>query len=102
MIRRVPFTNRIEKVPLPLPIAQRHKEIQLYIDFFFINGKPFLHTKSSKINFLTAHICSSRSQGQIIRVIEEVQQIYETRGFKIVAIHGDNEFDIKTFKYGLI
>ena len=62
MIRRVPFTNRIEKVPLPLPIAQRHKKIQLYIDFFFINGHPFLHTKSSKINFLTAHICSSRSQ----------------------------------------
>ena len=73
MVRRAPTKNRIERVPLPLPIAQRHKEVQLYIDFFFINGYPFLHTKSEKINFITATICSTRGQTQIIKILETVR-----------------------------
>ena len=56
MIRHVPITNKVSKVALPIQIAERHKEIHIYIDFFFINGYPFLHTKSSKLNFLTAQL----------------------------------------------
>ena len=63
MIRHVPITNKIEKVALPIQIAEIHKEIHIYIDFFFINGYPFLHTKSSKINFLAAQLCTSRAKG---------------------------------------
>ena len=33
MVRTVPIKDRIEGIPLPLPIAQRYKEVQLYIDF---------------------------------------------------------------------
>jgi len=102
MIRHVPITNKIEKVPLPIQIAERHKEIHLYIDFFFINGHAFLHTKSSKINFITAELVNSRAKGQIIKTLETVRAKYEARGFKIVAVHGDNEFDIEAVKTFLL
>ena len=98
MIRHVPITNKVEKVALPIQIAERHKEIHIYIDFFFINDYPFLHTKSSKLNFLTAQLCTSRAKGQIIKGLEKVRETYEARGFKIVAVHGDNEFDIENLK----
>ena len=48
-----PKGANIEIVPLPLPIYKHHKDIQLYIDFFFVNGYPFLETKTNKINFIT-------------------------------------------------
>jgi hypothetical protein len=70
--------------------------------FFYVNGYVFLHTKSSKINFLTTEICTSRSQHQIIQVLDRVKQTYEARGFEISAVHGDNEFDIKSVRTFLL
>jgi hypothetical protein len=102
MTRVRPTKNKIEKIPLPLPIAKHHKDIELYIDFFFINGHPFLHTKSSKVNFLTADICTSRSKAQIINTLEIVRQTYEARGFNITAIHGDNEFNIEALRTSIL
>jgi hypothetical protein len=102
MTRRIPIQNKVEKIPLPLPIATRHKQIHLYLDFFFVNGYAFLHTKSSKLNFLTSQICTSRSTGQILKVLDTVKQTYEARGFEITAVHGDNEFDIKALKTFLL
>ena len=72
------------------------------MDFFFVNGEPFLHTKTQKINFMTATHCTSRSQQQIKAVLETVIQMYNARGFEIEAFHGDNEFDIKTLKEYLL
>jgi hypothetical protein len=102
MTRKLPIQNKIEKIPLPIPIAERHKQIQLFIDFFFVNGYVFLHTKSSKINFLTSQICTTRSQGQILKILDTVKQTYEARGFEISAVHGDNEFDIKSIRTFLL
>ena len=69
-----------KKIPLPLPISKHHKNIELYIDFFFINGYTFLHTKSRKVNLLTADICTSRSKSQIINTLETIRQTYDVRG----------------------
>jgi hypothetical protein len=102
IIRKLPIQNKVQKIPLPIPIADRHKKIQLYLDFFFVNGYAFLHTKSSKINFITSQICTSRSQGQIIQALNTIKNIYETRGFQITDVHGDNEFDIKRVKEFLL
>ena len=98
MTRRAPIKNRVERVPLPIPIGERHKEVHLYIDFFYINGYPFLVSKSKSINFITAEICSSRGKQQIIRAIEKIRHTYEARGFEVVGVHGDNEFDMESLK----
>ena len=102
MIRHVPITNKVEKVALPIQIAERHKEIHIYIDLFFINGYPFLQTKSSKLNFLTAQLCTSRAKGQIIKGLEKVRETYEARGFKIVAVHGENALDMDALRMFLL
>jgi hypothetical protein len=73
MTRIHPPQAKITKIPLPLPISENHKHLQLYIDFFFINGIPFLHTKSGKVNFITAQTVTSRSQRQIINNLEAVK-----------------------------
>ena len=53
----------------------------------------FLTSKSSKINFTTAKYHKSRSAKAIINTLYEIKQLYETRGFRIENIHGDNEFN---------
>jgi hypothetical protein len=98
MTRQKPQSVKIERIPLPLPISKHHKNLQLYVDFFFVNGYPFLATKSAKVNFITAQPVTSRSTAQIIKHIDTVINKYEARGFTITAIHGDNEFNINDLK----
>jgi hypothetical protein len=65
---------------------------------FFVNKLPFLHTKSEKLNFITAFPAPSRSEKTIINELENVIDIYTARGFKVTDCHGDNEFDTKAIK----
>ena len=39
---------KIKRVPLPLPTQQQHKHPELYIDFFYVNGYPFLQLSRAK------------------------------------------------------
>ena len=84
--------DRIERIPLPLPISEHHKDVQLYIDLFFVNGYPFLATISAKLNFITANPCKSRSTAKIKTVLDMVIDKYYARSFNVIIIHGDNNF----------
>ena len=46
MKRRRNPSKMVSRVPLPIDILLNHKSIQLYLNCFFINGMPFLHTNS--------------------------------------------------------
>jgi hypothetical protein len=73
MVRLRPQThNKIQKIPLPPMIAQHHHDVALAMDFFYVNGNIFFHTKSSNINFLTAQYCTSRSLRTIITALEKL------------------------------
>jgi hypothetical protein len=102
MTRPTPLSHRFEKVPLPLPIATHHKNLQLYVDFFFVNGYPFLTTKSGKINFITATPVTSRSITNIKNALDNVIDMYEARGFNITTLHGDNEFNVHALRQHLL
>ena len=93
MTRQRPTTNKIEKVPLPLPITTHQTNVDLSIDFFYVNGHVFFTSKSRKLNFVTAKYHQTRTMKSIINTLNEIRQIYSTRGFKIENIHGDNEFN---------
>ena len=67
--------------------------IALSIDFFFMNGNIFFHTKLEKMDFLTAQSCSSRSMRTILTALEKIINTYTCRSFRITNYHGDNEFD---------
>ena len=89
-----PSMRKVERLAIPAPILDRHKDLQLFVDFFFVNGHPFLHSKCNKINFLTVQHCQSRSKQHIIGGISTVLYIYKQRGFNITELHGDNEFNM--------
>jgi len=73
---------------------------------FYIQGAPYLLTKSKSIKFQSVQSFNriskrNRSTGRttykrdttaIIAGLHKVLQAYATRGFKITAINGDNEF----------
>ena len=96
--KKPPMHEKIEKIPLPLMIQQHHSNIALAMDFFYVNGNIFFHTKSNKVDFTTAQYCTSRSLRSIMTALEKVQNKYSTRSFNITDYHGDNEFDKSALK----
>lgn len=93
-----PVVGKIEKVELPAPISKMHKDVELHVDFFFVNKIAFLHTKSATINFLTAQHCLNRTKETITDAILKVIKVYTCRGFNVTAVHGDGEFNINMLK----
>ena len=79
---------------MPSPILDFHKVVELFVDFLYVNKMPFLHTKSSNINFLTIQHFGSRRANEIIQGLQTVIDLYSKRGFEVSTIHGDNEFNI--------
>ena len=94
MTRTNPVSKQTVHVPLPIPMLQHHKHVDLYCDFFFVNKIPFLHTKSKNINFLSVQYCKSRSGYTIKQGLKYVKSKYEHRGFVVQHLHADNEFNI--------
>ena len=52
--------SRFNPAPIPEHIEKVHKNITLGIDLFYVQGMPFLHTISRKIQF-----CTEQSVGNI-------------------------------------
>ena len=99
MTRLKPANNKIEKVPLPLPVFAQHKLVSLSVDFIYVNGHVFFTSKSAKLDLVTAKYHKTRGMKSIIETLDYIRQIYHSRGFIIDNIHGDNEFnkdEIKT------
>ena len=94
MVRSPNPKERVPRVSIPPAILTYHRNVKLHVDFFFVNKLPFLHTKSEGINFLTVQTGRSRSKESIVSGIMETVRIYHTRGFKVVTICGDGEFDL--------
>ena len=87
---------------MPSPIFEHHKNKQFYMDLFYVNGVPFIHIRSVKINFRSVQACVSRAKGKITKGLETVKKIYETRGFNITTYHGNNFFDIQVLRWLLL
>ena len=102
MVSQSPPHVNIEYTPLLLSTSDIHKDIQMYIDLFYVNGFTLLHTRLGKINFWSVQAWVSISKGQIIKGLEIVKQIYDIRGLKIAAYHGDNKFYIKALYTALL
>ena len=54
---------------IPHSLAQKHPEETLDMDHFWVNGTPFLHTKSRNIKFVTS--------------IKQITTMYNNQGFTI-------------------
>ena len=63
------------------------------MDFFFVNGAPFLHKKTRKIDFRSFQACNSRGKFETMSGLNQVKTKYKYRGFTITDYHGKNEFE---------
>jgi len=88
-------THKLAHIPVNLPPAlyNEYKNVTLNIDFFYVNGIAVLHTISNCLTFRSVDFPDSRSEPQIMKVFNKVKRVYGARGFKIVDLHGDNEFE---------
>ena len=100
--RSKPNKVQLSHVPLPLQIQERFKNISLHVDFFYVNGHPFLHTKSEFVNFLTVQSGKTRTTASITQGLQTVLEVYNKRGFNVTKIFADNEFDIKSLHTALL
>ena len=91
--QRPEHINNVPRVPLPNDILQHHKTDDLNIDYLFINRKPFLHTKTTKIKFLSIQTCRTKGKKELNKGLDVVLKKYKDRGFSIENINGDNEFE---------
>jgi len=79
-------------MPVPEYIKTWHNKITLCIDIFFVNNIPFFHTISRNLHFRTVETLSSRTYKHILSCLQNVFDLYESRGFTINFVHGDPEF----------
>ena len=63
------------------------------MDFPFVNGKPYLHTKYSKIKLLSIPACKIRRKKEMERGIAKFIKCFTNRVFAINGFHGDNKFE---------
>jgi hypothetical protein len=77
---------------IPASVLEHHRNVTLCIDFFFVQGLPFLHTISRGIGFRTAHPVADRSKATIMQRLRVVIKLYQARGLTVRDVHGDHEF----------
>ena len=86
----VPF---LKPICLPEQIMHDHKDVTLSIDCFYVQGLPFLHTISRKLKFRTVLPLEKKTKACLLAGILAVLNMYQARGFDVITIHADIQFE---------
>ena len=85
-----------QAVTIPAPIIAQYGKVRLFIDIFWVNGSPYFHTISEWIKFRTVAPINNRLRRTLLYETKAVINLYETRGFTITRVEGDQEFSCIT------
>ena len=88
-----PRLDDIEIVQIPQALYDDLKYVILCLDFMYVNGIPVMHSISRRVDYRTVGFPTSRSKTSMKVEIESIKRKYHARGFKIVEIHADKEFE---------
>ena len=72
--------------------------VKLYVDIFYVNDIPYLHTKSKEVNYIIIQKLDKRTSGEISKRPKNVISKYITRGIMITDVFADNEFNNKVYQ----
>jgi hypothetical protein len=89
----------IRPVALPAALAERYKEVTIAIDVMKVNGIPFFMSVSRNIKFGTAEVLKNQLAGTLLKYVRTIVNLYHRRGFHVVMILGDGQFE--TLRDGL-
>ena len=92
LTRQSQVRNNATQSPIPKDITEESMKIKLYLDIFYINSVPFLHTKSKDINYVTVQHLPNRKEETIVTKLGFVVNQYLRRGFTITDVFSDKEF----------
>ena len=79
--------------PLPVDIAKHHSKVTLCLDFFYVQRLPFVHAISRKIGYRQAVSAPDRTKETMLSFVSKSIAEYTKRGFEVVDIHADKEFE---------
>jgi len=72
---------------------QHHSDMTLCMDIFYVQGHPFFHTISRKVQFRTVAPVLNRNKATLLREIKPVVAMYKSRAFNISDLHANMEFE---------
>ena len=75
-------------------LIKLQQDVELAIDCFFVNKHIFFTTYSTKICFTTVTHLGFRTKALIWEALHMMYKMYLLRGFLIVVIAGDQEFNL--------
>ena len=79
--------------PVPPAIMEYYNDIHLDIDVLFVNKIPFLLATSQYIGFIHCKALLSKHGKRIRNGLQQIVLDYEARGFKVISMFGDGEFE---------
>jgi len=88
--QHVPTFNPVQ---VPAFILQHHSDVTLCMDIFYVQGHPFFHTISRKVQFRTVAPVLNRNKATLLREIKPVMAMHKSRGFNIFDLHANMEFE---------
>ena len=88
--KRVPDADAV--VQLPKDLYEDLQNVTLCIDFHYVNGMTVFHSISRVLTYRTVSFPDSRSKKSILAELKPIFQVYNARGFRIIEIHADCEF----------
>ena len=78
---------------MPTEFIKLHQNVELAIDMFFINKHIFFVTFSTKNCFTTITSLAFCNKNLIWDALHATYEMYLLRGFRIIVIRGDHEFN---------
>ena len=64
----------------------------LCVDCFYVQGIPFLHTISRKLQFRTVLSLEKKTKKCLLDGLRAVLDMYRARGFDVITVHADIQF----------
>ena len=77
---------------VPPDILDRHHDLVVSIDIFFINKIPFLLTTSRNLHFRTVEAIPNHQVSTVLKAIQRMLATDHARGFRVRTIPADPEF----------
>ena len=84
---------KLQYIPLPDSIAELHRNVTISVNIFFINGIRFFHSISHGIKLRTVEALTSGTEENLVKCVQGVIQLYNSRGFKVVEVRADQQFE---------
>ena len=79
--------------PVPSTVMEYYSDIHLDIDVLFVNKIPFLLATSRDVSFIHCKAILTNHRKRIRNGLQQIVLDYEARGFKVVSLFRDGEFE---------